>query len=197
MDKNIGKILQMLKENGLDKNTIVIISSDHGGLSNDGYKRRNLATSNYPLRAGKGWLYEGGVRVPLMVRWPNHFKARKDTTSIVMLMDIFPTLLDLTKGGTKPVDGKSFLNVLKGLDNWQDRTVYWHSAHPRPRNTGDSKSSAIRSGDYKLIYFYDDDHVELYNLKQDEGEQHNLEMPEKTALLLQKLNQWKQKNKLK
>jgi len=198
MDENIGKILQALKDNGLDQNTIVIISSDHGGLSNDGYKRRNLATSNYPLRAGKGWLYEGGLRVPLFVKWPNHFKPHTDSTSVVMLMDIFPTLLDITQKTSKAVEGKSILPVLQQKENWADRTVYWHASHARPRNTGDSKSSAIRKGDYKLIDFYEKGKVELYNLKKDPSEQQDLskQMPEKKAELMRALQKWKKEKGL-
>ena len=198
IDANIGRVLQTLKDLGLEQNTIVIISSDHGGLSNDGYKRRNLATSNFPLRAGKGWLYEGGVRVPLLVRWANHFKPHIDSTSIVTLMDVFPTLLDITQHTAKPVDGKSFLAVLKEKEKWANRTVYWHASHARPRNTGDSEASAIRMGDYKLIDFYKQGKVELYNIKKDISEQHDLseKMPEKKAQLLQKLQKWKKENKL-
>ncbi len=198
MDTNIGKVLQTLKELDLEKNTIVIITSDHGGLSNDGFKRRNLATSNYPLRAGKGWLYEGGVRVPLFIKWPHHFKPHIDSTSVIMLMDIFPTLLDITQHSTKPVDGKSFLPVLQQKENWTNRTVYWHEPHARPRNTGESKASAIRMGDYKLIDFYKQEKVELYNIKKDISEQHDLsdEMPEKKAQLLQQLRKWKKENNL-
>ncbi len=198
MDTNIGKVLQTLKELGLEQNTIVIISSDHGGLSNDGYKRRNLATSNYPLRAGKGWLYEGGIRIPLFVRWPHHFKPHIDSTSVVMLMDIFPTLLDITKHSAKPVDGKSLLPVLQQKENWSKRCVYWHEPHARPRSTGESEASAIRMGDYKLIDFYKQGKVELYNIKKDISEQHDLsdEMPEKKTQLLKRLRKWKNDNNL-
>ena len=198
MDTNIGKVLKTLKDLGLEQNTIVIISSDHGGLSNDGYKQRNLATSNYPLRAGKGWLYEGGVRIPLFIKWANHFKPHIDSTSIVSLMDIFPTLLDITQHTAKQVDGKSLLPVLLQNENWANRTIFWHASHARPRNTGDSKSSAIRMGDYKLIDFYKQEKTELYNIKNDISEQHDLskEMPKKKTQLLQKLREWKQYKKI-
>ena len=94
LDRNIGKILGHLQTKGIIENTLIVFSSDHGGLSNDGYNKRTLATSNYPLRAGKGWLYEGGIKVPLFIKWHKQFKPRIENKSIVTLMDIFPTLLD-------------------------------------------------------------------------------------------------------
>lgn len=193
MDENIGKLLQLLKDLNIDDNTIVVFSSDHGGLSNDGYKQRHLATSNYPLRAGKGWMYEGGIKVPLLVKWPNHLKPTVDDKSIVMLMDVFPTLLDLLNGQTINSDGKSFLPVLNKKETWNNRTVYWHQSKARPKNTGESNSSVIRSGDWKLHDFYDKGSLELYNIKNDPYEQHNLkeQHPEKTEELLKKLNNWK------
>ena len=194
MDENIGKILKTLQDEGLADNTIVILSSDHGGLSNDGTKRRNLATSNYPLRAGKGHLYEGGIKIPFFVKWPNHFTPHKENESLIMLMDVFPTLLDITTGKQLTTEGKSFLPVITGKENWKNRVVYWHSSKARPKSTGDSKSSAIREGDYKLIDFYKQNRIALYNIKKDQSEKYNLinEMPEKAALLLKKLNQWKE-----
>jgi len=199
MDENIGRILQTLKELGLEENTIIILSSDHGGLSNDGTKRRNLATSNYPLRAGKGHLYEGGIKIPFFIKWKNHLKPRQENESIVMLMDVFPTLLDMVSGKRLATTGKSFLPVLKQQESWKNRAVFWHSSKARPKNTGDSKSSAIREGDYKLIDFYEQNRIELYNLAKDPSEQQNLAAnhPKKTEELLQKLKVWKTQYHLK
>tara|TARA_B100000809_G_C15129412_1_gene527724 strand:- start:2279 stop:3634 length:1356 start_codon:yes stop_codon:yes gene_type:complete len=193
MDENVGKLLRLLKDLQIDDNTIVVFSSDHGGLSNDGTKQRDLATSNYPLRAGKGWLYDGGIKVPLMVKWNNHFQPRKENSSLVMLMDVFPTLLDITANTALDTDGKSFLPVLKNKEKWDDRTVYWHSSKARPVNTGDLKSSAIREGDWKLIHFYEENRIELYDMSKDSSEKHNLVTieVEKSEALLEKLNQWK------
>lgn len=193
MDWNLGRILEVLKAQELEEHTIVIFSSDHGGLSNDGYNQRNLATSNFPLRAGKGWMYEGGIRVPLLVRDPS-LTPRRDTQSIVLLMDVFPTILERV-GGKAPVklDGKSFYGVLRQEENWQDRTVFWHAEKARPRQTGESPASAIRSGDWKLINFYEANKIELYNLKSDPFEKNNLFAiyPERTKTLLNQLNSWK------
>ena len=192
-DENIGRLLNLLEELNIDDNTIVVFSSDHGGLSNDGYNKRNLATSNFPLRAGKGWMYEGGVRVPFLIKWPNHLKPRKDENSIVMLMDLFPTLLDIINDEKIESDGKSMLPVLNQDEVWNDRTVYWHQSKARPRSTGETNSSVVRSGDWKLHHFYDDDKIELYNLKQDSREQNNVaeKNPEKVSELLGLLNSWK------
>lgn len=197
VDENVGKLLSVLKESGKLENTIIVFSSDHGGLSNDGHKgHRDLATTNLPLRAGKGWLYEGGIRVPLFVRWDKHLKAKKDTESIVLGMDVFPTLLDLAGLKTvQGIDGKSYKQVLKGKEKWDERTVFWHSRKARPHSTGDIKTSVIRSGDYKLIHFYEKGIVELYNLKKDIGETKDLsiEHPEKTKELFTALQNWKDK----
>ncbi|GAA4304762.1 sulfatase [Aestuariibaculum suncheonense] len=195
MDENVGKLLQTLKDEGIADNTIIIFSSDHGGLSNDGTKQRELATSNHPLRAGKGWLYEGGVKVPLLVKWKNHFQPREENQSIVMLMDIFPTLSDIISGKKLTTDGQSFFSILKNQDHWADRTVFWHSSKARPVNTGDTKSSAIRHGNYKLINWYEEGRTELYNIANDPSETHNLinESPKLTNDLLTKLNNWKAK----
>lgn len=193
MDENVGKLLHLLKELNIEDNTIVILSSDHGGLSNDGYNKRDLATSNFPLRAGKGWLYDGGIKVPLFVKWNNQFKPREDNKSIVMLMDVFPTLIDITANKSLNTDGKSFLPVLKEDEQWNERTVFWHSSKARPRNTGDTKSSAIRKGDYKLINWYEEGRTELYDIINDPYEANNLasKKPELTDQLLKELNDWK------
>lgn len=195
MDENVGKLLQMLKDEGNLDNTIIVFSSDHGGLSNDGTKQRNLATSNFPLRAGKGWLYDGGIKVPLFVKWNNHIQPRVEDSSIVMLMDVFPTLFDITSGETLQTEGKSFLPVIKNKEKWNNRTVFWHSSKARPVNTGDTKSSAIRRGNYKLINWYTENRTELYNIIEDPSESHDLsfDMPELKEKLLNELNQWKSK----
>ncbi len=193
MDENVGKLMQLLKDLNIDNNTIVIFSSDHGGLSNDGTKQRNLATSNFPLRAGKGWLFDGGIKVPLMVKWNGKFQPKIDNQSLVMLMDVFPTILDIIADKSLNTNGKSFLPVLKQKELWTDRTVFWHSSKARPVNTGDTKSSAIRKGDYKLINWYKEGRTELYNIVKDPSESYNLseENPILTKQLLKELNEWK------
>ena len=195
LDDNIGKLLTHLESSGVMENTIIVFSSDHGGLSNDGYNKRNLATSNVPLRAGKGWLYDGGIKVPLFVKWQKQFKPRVEDASIVTLMDVFPTLLDITAKVDLNVDGKSMLPTLYSKKKWQKRTVYWHSEKARPKNTGDTKSSAIRKGKYKLIHWFESDRTELYNMSKDPNEKNDLasQKPKIMADLLLDLNDWKSK----
>lgn len=195
VDENVGRLLQLLKEMKIDKNTIIVFSSDHGGLSNDGHKGpRHLATTNFPLKAGKGWLYEGGIRVPLFVKWANQLKPRVDDESIILGMDVFPTLLELATNRTvKGLDGQSYASVLRGKDNWKDRTVFWISRKARPHSTGDSKMAVVRSGDYKLIEYLETKELELYNLKEDISEEDNLaeKEPAKKEKLYTLLKDWK------
>ena len=175
MDWNVGRLLDSLEVAGLVDNTIVVFTSDHGGLSNRGPGNRELATTNYPLRAGKGHLYEGGIRVPLMIRWPDKIQVKEDRASIIVLMDLMPTLLDLAVDGhLKSVDGLSFENVLNGKETWDTRTVFFHEQMARPQATGDFPCTAMRSGNYKFLHFLETDVYELYDLSVDIGEQENL-----------------------
>ena len=193
MDMNVGRLLKWLKDNHLDDNTIIIFTSDHGGLSNDGYKKRFLATSNYPLRAGKGWLYEGGTRVPLYIKWPGVTKHVVDTTTITTSIDFYPTIAEIVTGKKVKSDGMSLLPVLKGEKVPARGPIFWYSPKARPKSTGDSNSIAVRYGDYKLIEWYQTGRVELYDLKNDIGEQNDLseKMKGKKDELLQLLQQWK------
>lgn len=195
VDENVGRLLDYLESNGLLENTIVIFTSDHGGLSNDGNKnQRHLATSNLPLRAGKGWLYEGGIRVPLIVSWPGQLRPHVDNSSIVLGMDIYPTILDLVADKPVPaIDGKSAEKVLLEQENWADRTVFWHSAKARPHSTGDADMSVVRSGNYKLVRYNDDGKTELYDLMKDPGEERDLSTaePAKTREMSALLKAWK------
>ena len=199
MDKNVGELLQLLKDLNIDDHTIVIFSSDHGGLSNDGTKERQLATSNYPLRAGKGHLYEGGIKVPLFVKWTNKIKPSVDRESLVMHMDIFPTLVDIVSKKDLNTDGKSFMPILFQNNTWTNRTVFWHSSKARPANTGDTKSSAIRQGDYKLIHWYKEGRTELYDISKDPSESRDIskENEKLTKSLMESLKQWKSKHAIK
>jgi len=194
MDENVGRILQTLKDLGLDENTIVVFSSDHGGLSNRGTNKRKLATTNAPLKAGKGHLYEGGIKVPLFIKYPKKIKPAVDRDNIILGMDVFPTLIDLaTCEKIDGIDGKSYVPVMKGKVKWDDRTVFWHSKKARPYSTGDSKCSVIRKGEYKLLHFFQDNRVELYNLATDPGELIDLSTKEieRTAKMLEELKAWK------
>ncbi len=200
LDYNVGRLLDALKEMGLDKNTIIVFSSDHGGLSNDGNKAsRNLATTNFPLRAGKGHLYEGGVRVPLIMTWANHIKPTVNKESIVLGMDVMPTLLDLAiNKELKNIDGKSFESVINGQDKWDQRTVFWHEQKARPYSTGDIPCTSMRSGNYKLMHFFEKGIYELYDLSKDISEENNLidKLPDVAKKMKAEMDAWRLKYKV-
>jgi arylsulfatase A-like enzyme len=195
VDNGIGRLLNQLKQLNLADNTIVVLASDHGGLSARG-NTRGVATSNRPLRAGKGHLYEGGLRIPLIMRWPSQIKPGTEVATPVSTLDLMPTLVEMAgisapeKAGT---DGLSIVPLLQGKPAPTRDTFYWHNPAPRPASTGDWFSSAIRMGDLKLLDFPSQKKVELYDLTTDPGESKNLaeSRPEDRARLLAKLNVWR------
>lgn len=172
MDQAVGKVLKTLDDHGLTDDTIVIFFSDNGGLSTS----EGSPTSNLPYRAGKGWMYEGGIREPLVVRWPKTVKPGTTCDVPVISTDFYPTLLAAC--GLDPIpaqhlDGTSFLDLLKDPSATHHRApLFWH--YPHWGNQGGIPSAAIRDGDWKLIEFYWKKGIELYNLADDPGEQHNL-----------------------
>ena len=189
LDENVGRILDKLTELKLDENTIVLFTSDNGGLST----AEGSPTSNLPLRAGKGWPYEGGVREPLLIKWPGTTRPGSVCTKAVASPDFFPTLLamaDLPPLPQQHLDGTSLVPELQGADS-PERPIFWH--YPHYSNQGGSPYGAVRLGDFKLIEWYEDKRVELYDLRNDLGEKHNLAdtMPEKTAALLAQLHDWR------
>ncbi len=188
MDLAVGKVLAKLDELGLRENTIVIFTSDNGGLSTS----EGWPTSNLPLRGGKGWMYEGGIREPLLVRWPGVAKAGSIIKTPVSSPDFFPTLLEVA--GVKPspgqtLDGTSLLPVLKG-GTLPERALFWH--YPHYGNQGGAPGAAIRRGDWKLIEWQEDGRAELFNLATDLGEQNNLagKEPQRVAQLRAELAAW-------
>lgn len=197
MDESLGRITQTLEKQGQLENTIIIFFSDNGGLSNRGFNPRRVATSNFPLRAGKGHLYEGGVREPMIVKWPGVTQAGTVSDAIVTGTDFFPTILAMTNQPLKPeahLDGESFVWALtNGVDPNPDRAIFWHSPMDRPHATGDSNSTAVRKGRYKLVEFYDEGVVELYDLENDLEEAHNMsdELLEVRDELLHLLHDWR------
>ena len=195
VDQSLGKIIKVLEEEDLAKNTVIVLSSDHGGLSTTSDSRQGSATTNFPFRAGKGWLYEGGTRVPFLIKWPGQVSGGLTIKTPVVLTDLYPTFLEMANLPCRPeqhIDGLSLVPLLKG-GHLKDRNLYWHSPEPRPHSTGDFASSAIRCGNYKLVHWYRDNEIELFDLSKDLGEQNNLvhEMPEKAQKLMADLNQWK------
>jgi len=198
VDESLGRILKTLKKLKVDDNTIVLVFSDNGGLSNTGTEERILATSNYPLRAGKGHLYEGGVRVPLIIKGVQQAQYKGLCDAVVTGADLYPTLLDMAGLKSEPqqhVDGLSFVKDMKGERNHQisDRPIFWHNSVARPTRTGDYYSTAVRKGRYKLIDFYEQNRVELYNLDKDMEEQHDIaeQEPEKAKELKQLIVEWR------
>lgn len=187
MDDAVGKVLETLKKQGLDENTIVVFTSDHGGVaSGDAY-----STSNLPLRGGKGYQWEGGIRVPYFIKIPGQKELVKIDVPASGI-DFLPTILDLTGvGGTDllAIEGKSLAPVMRGMEI-EPRPLFWH--YPHYGNQGGDPSSTIRDGNWKLIYYWEDGHVELYNLVGDPSEQQNLsdQNPEVTQKLFSQLIAW-------
>ena len=205
-DESLGRVLNKLKTMGLTDNTIVIFFSDNGGMSaaNFGNPKRQVAeskldgaysTSNLPLRGAKGWLYEGGIRVPMIVKWPSHGNKGAVCEEPVISTDFYPTILEMAGLPAMPdqhVDGVSFVPALKG-EPFDRKAIYWH--FPHYSNHGmQSPGGAIRLGDYKLLEYFENNTVQLFNLKVDPGEQNDLaqSQPEKADELLKMLRVWRQ-----
>ena len=170
MDQAVGKVLDKLDALDLTDSTAVVFMSDNGGLSTS----EGHPTSNLPLRAGKGWIYEGGIREPLLICWPGVAAAGSRCDEPVTSTDFYPTLLEMA--GLEPlpeqhVDGQSLVPLLQGKP--MDRgPIFWH--FPHYGNQGGPPAAAVRDGDWKLIRRYEDNTFELYNLAEDLGEQTNL-----------------------
>lgn len=191
VDDSVGAILESLQELGLDQNTVVIFFSDNGGLTT--LNRRLAPTSNLPLRSSKGWLYEGGIREPMIVRAPGVTQPGSVSDTPVVSMDFFPTMLDLAglpRRGELHADGESLLPILCGEQTKQTDPIVWH--YPHYHGSTWTPGAAIRDGDWKLIEFYEFDEVELYDLSNDIGETNNLAavQPAKTEELRAKLRTW-------
>lgn len=193
MDDCVGRVLTKLEQLGLLKNTAVFFTGDNGGLI--GNPKRPI-TSNKPLRAGKGSSYEGGVREPFIIFWPGVTKPGSTCAVPVISNDFYPTLLEMAGAEghaehSKDVDGCSLVPLLKGGNALPRDAIYWHYPHYHPG--GATPYGAIRKGDHKLIEFFEDEHVELYNLREDIGETKDLAktMPELARALRSQLHQWR------
>ncbi|TDJ72369.1 MAG: sulfatase [Planctomycetota bacterium] len=190
LDESVGRVLAKLEELGIADETIVIFMSDNGGLSTS----EGSPTSNVPLRAGKGWLYEGGVREPMIVKWPGVTRPGAVIDTPVISTDFYPTMLAMS--GLEPmpeqhVDGLSLVPLLAGSGSLEREDIFWH--YPHYGNQGGQPGGAIRSGDMKLIEWFEDGRVELYDLARDLGEERDLsaERPEEVARLRAKLAAWR------
>jgi arylsulfatase A-like enzyme len=189
MDAAVGRVLSKLKELGLEDNTVVIFTSDNGGLSTS----EGHPTSNLPLRGGKGWLYEGGIREPFLVKWPGVNRAGRVSDTPVSSIDFYPTMIEIA--GLKPradqlIDGVSLAPLLKEGAALEREALFWH--YPHYSNQGGFPGGAIRMGDWKLVERYEDGRAHLYNLREDAGEQHDLaaQMPERVRNMRAKLHAW-------
>jgi len=190
IDTNIGRVLDAIDSSGQRDNTIVIFFSDNGGLAT----AEGSPTCNAPLHEGKGWMYEGGTREPLIVRWPKVVPAGAITNQIATSTDFYPTLLECAGRPLLPeqhCDGVSLLPVLKGEADLDRGAIFWH--YPHYSNQGGSPGCSMREGDWKLIEFFEDNRVELYNLEDDISEEYDVgnEYPEKRDDMLLKLSEWR------
>ena len=190
-DDSVGRIMEHLKKLGIAENTVIIFMSDNGGLST----AEGSPTSNVPWRGGKGWLYEGGIREPMIIKWPGVTHAGSTCSAPVTSTDFFPTLLEMAGLTLQPKlhqDGQSLVPLLQSGGSPARQAIYWH--YPHYSNQGGPPSGAVRAGDWKLIEFYEDMSVELYNLSQDPSEKHNLalENPAKVAELRDMLHLWRE-----
>jgi arylsulfatase A-like enzyme len=194
MDQSVGTVCNKLNELKLSDNTVVFFFSDNGGYAN--------ATSMVPLRGSKGMLYEGGIRVPMITRWPGGIKAGTSCDVHVIGIDFYPTFLEIA-GADKPaghiLDGRSIVPLLKGSNGFKRKAIFWHfPAYLEPYNDRQwpwrtTPAGAVRCGDWKLIEFFEDGHVELYNLKDDISEKNDLAKtkPEKAKELHRMLIEWR------
>jgi arylsulfatase A-like enzyme len=201
LDAAVGRVLDALTQFGLAERTVVVFTSDNGGLITQG------TTSNAPLRYGKASAYEGGVRVPLIVHWPGTTAPGSACDTPVVTMDLFPTLLEIAglpqpmqpdsagaEAAPVTLDGVSLVPLLRGTGTLSRDDLFWHYPHHQHYQLGGTMPyGAIRSGDFKLIEFYNDMRVELYDLRTDVGEQHDLaaERPAQADELRSRLQAWR------
>jgi arylsulfatase A-like enzyme len=188
MDQAVGKVLKQLDDSGVADNTIVVFTSDNGGLSSS----EGSPTSNLPLRGGKGWVYEGGIREPWIIRYPGVTKPGSVSSQPICSIDLFPTIA--AAAGIKvehPIDG---IDIRPALDGGalNRQSLFWH--YPHYSNQGGIPGGAIREGDYKLIERYEDGRVHLYDLKHDIGESTDLadSMPRRVKQMRDRLHAWYQ-----
>jgi arylsulfatase A-like enzyme len=193
LDRNVARLLRTIDELELTRRTVVMFTSDNGGFL--GYEDE-VVTTNAPWREGKASLHEGGLRVPLIVRWPGVTPSGETCEVPVHAVDWHATLAEIAGGGAPaPTDGRSFVPLLRGHDHVAPRSLFWHYPHYRRSRPGlaASPSSAVRAGDWKLIHFYETDAVALFNLARDPGEAHDLAAsePARAAALHAELDAWR------
>ena len=195
LDLNIGKLIHNLEQRKLLDNTAIIFTSDNGGTF-----------SNYPLRGGKGVYYEGGIKIPLIIKYKNLKSKGIISDKLVSHLDIYPTIIDLVglkKSSKRNLEGESLLDIIS-VDYADTRPLFWHfpiylGGYPKHHGSSDYfrqiPGSAVRKGEWKLFHYFENDNIELYNLKNDPGEKDNLadKHPNKTSELISILNDWRSK----
>jgi arylsulfatase A-like enzyme len=189
LDENIGRVFEELEKQGMSEDTLIIFTSDNGGLST----AEGSPTCNLPLAEGKGWLYEGGVREPLLISWPGRIKSGSICPEPVSSPDFYPTLLEaagLPLKGEQHRDGKSLMPLMSGSDTFDREAIFWH--YPHYGNQGGTPGSSILMYPWKLIEFYEDMRLELYNIENDPGENTNLANSEikQVSILKDALHVW-------
>ena len=206
MDESLGRVMAKLKELGIEDNTIVIFASDNGGMAAGNFGRpskvlnpetpdKHFSTSNLPLRGAKGWLYEGGVRVPVIVKWSGVKKTGSECSVPIVSTDFYPSILEMVGVPQLPkqhVDGKSFVPLLEGMTDFKRDAIFWH--FPHYSNHGmQSPGGAVRYKNFKLIEYYENNTVQLFDLDKDLGELHDLakENPAKVKELTDMLHKWR------
>jgi arylsulfatase A-like enzyme len=196
MDKSLGDIMDYLETKKVEDNTIILFLSDNGALSLAYARAGEPHTQNHPLKAGKGSVYEGGIRVPMLVKWPGVVEPASASDQPVIIEDFFPSILEMARikkyDVVQEIDGKSFVPLLKKPSAKQaERALIWHMPHKwiRQEGPGINYKSAIRQGDWKLIYNMRNGQMELYNLRSDIGEKTDLasNYPKKTRALATRL----------
>lgn len=190
LDWNIGRLIQALKDMGKLDDTIIVFTSDNGGLAT----AEGSPTCNFPAREGKGWMYEGGTRVPLSISYPAIVRKNTHTQVVTTSPNLYPTLLEMAGLPFQPqqhVDGISLLPALSEKE-MEQRPVFWH--YPHYGNQGGTPGSSVRYGKWKLIEFFEDMHTELYDLENDPSEARNLAEinPDKRDELRQLLHNWRE-----
>jgi arylsulfatase A-like enzyme len=198
MDKSLGDIMAYLKRNNVDDNTVIFFMSDNGGQATTLAKGGKRLTQNLPLRSGKGSVYEGGIREPMIVKWPGVIKSGSITDQQVIIEDFYPSILEIAqiknRKTVQQIDGISFVQTLKGQKNMNsDRSLIWHYPHKwnKADYPGINYFSAIRQGDWKLIYDMKAKALELYNLKNDIAEGSDLagKYPERVKTMAKALGE--------
>ncbi|MBG0859268.1 MAG: sulfatase-like hydrolase/transferase, partial [Bacteroidales bacterium] len=194
VDENIGRLLEKIKELKIEKKTVIFFTSDNGGLATS----EGSPTCNSPLRAGKGWLYEGGIRVPLIIKYPGKGKPGTIINTPVSSIDFFPTIAEMTgsDSGSDRTDGISIVSLFSE-DELTDRPLFWH--YPHYSNQGVEPGSAVRLGRYKLIDNFEKERQELYDLENDISETNDISSsnPEKTKELYGLLKEWRSRTNAK